>query len=196
MQTPLTSLIARAKQRGFTLLELLVGLIIAGILAAMAVPSFGNMLHDQRVANESNRLIGALNLARAEAAKRRRTMSLCPSTNGTACTGGSSWEDGYLLFTNLDADSPPVVDAVEAVVRIFEAAPDNISLRADTFELFISYAANTFSNTAGTFTICDHRGAADARGILINGVGRARISQDSDSDGKHEDRNGNDLACP
>ena len=187
---------SRAAQAGFTLLELLVGLTIAGVLAAMAIPSFTGMIHDQRIANESNRLVVGLNLARSEAAKRRRTISLCPSTNGTACSGATNWEAGYIVFVNDDADTPAAVDAGETVVRIFETAPGNVTLRSGDFTNFISYAATSFSNAAGTFTSCDQRGPSRARGVLINAVGRARVSGDANADGIHEDRNGNDLACP
>jgi len=184
-------------QFGFTLFELLVGVVVVSILAVLAVPNFSNLLRNQRIANESNQLMGALNLARVEAAKRRRTITLCPSTDGTSCTGGKNWENGYILFVNNDADSPPVVDTNENVLRIFPAADAGITLRASAnFEFSISVAATTFTNLAGTFTFCDQRGVSRARGILINAVGRARASQDTDGNEIHEDRDATDLACP
>ena len=180
---------------GFTLIELLVGLAIASILASMAVPSFGTLLHDQRLAGASEQLVVALSLARVEASKRRRTISLCPSTDGASCTGGDEWEQGYIIFVNTNGSSPPTVDTGDEVLRVVHAERADLTVRADTFASFINYAPTTFSNAAGTFTICDHRGPARARGVLLNAVGRPRTSQDTDKNGVHEDRNGNDLAC-
>jgi type IV fimbrial biogenesis protein FimT len=185
---------AQPRQYGFTLPELLIAVTVAAILASLAVPSFSTLLHDQRLSNETSQLMSMLNFARGEASRRRRTVSVCPSSNGTSCSG-TQWENGYIVFVNKDNDSPAVVDVGEDVVRIVGRGADNITMRADSFSSSLSYESTAFSTASGTFTVCDARGATSARSILINALGRPRRGSDTNNDGIEEDRNGTALSC-
>lgn len=61
-------------QRGFTLLELLLGLIVSGVLAHLAVPSFKNLLESQARHDMAQSLAQGLRYARAEAIVRNRSV--------------------------------------------------------------------------------------------------------------------------
>jgi len=60
--------------RGFTLVELLVTLVVAGLLLAVAVPSFNRLMVSSRLTTFANELVGRLALARTEAVKRGYTV--------------------------------------------------------------------------------------------------------------------------
>ena len=51
--------------------------------------------------------------AQSEAIKRNGVVSLCPSRDGTTCTPSGEWSAGWLIFVNLDRDSPAARDAGE-----------------------------------------------------------------------------------
>ena len=55
--------------KGFTLLEMMMVVVIMGIMLMVAVPSFTNMVQDQRVGSQVNDFIAALAQARSEAVK-------------------------------------------------------------------------------------------------------------------------------
>ncbi len=57
-------------ERGFTLLELIVTVVVASILLTVAVPSFTTLIRSNRAASEANALLTMLTLARSEAIKR------------------------------------------------------------------------------------------------------------------------------
>lgn len=59
-----------ARQTGVTAVELMVALVIVGIIAAMALPSFQTMLENARVRGSADALMSGLQLARAEAIRR------------------------------------------------------------------------------------------------------------------------------
>lgn len=72
------------QQRGFTLLELMLSLLIAAIIAVMVVPAFTTFLARQQLASDVNEMISLLSFARSEAIKQRRDISVIFSPPGTA----------------------------------------------------------------------------------------------------------------
>lgn len=87
------------RQRGFNIIELMVGITILGILLGVGVPSFTEMIRTNRLVEQTNSMVGALNYARSEALKRGFRVSACPGS-GSACSGGTDWNVGILVFTD------------------------------------------------------------------------------------------------
>lgn len=190
------------KCSGFTLTELIIVLVLAGIMVAIGLPQFGDMVKDNRRAAEVNRFVTSLNLARTEAIKRRTTITLCKSTNGTSCSPGGNWENGWIVFVNTDGDDAPAqVDAGETVLRASTAIGNDIAVTGfGDFIDHLSYGFNGYprlppGGAGGRFNFCDDRGATAARAVLVNNTGRARLSTDTDDDGIHEDETNTDLTC-
>jgi len=65
------------KDRGFTLIELMVTLAVAGILMVIAIPSFRNITLKNRLSTTANQFVDALNTARMEAVKRNDYAQFC-----------------------------------------------------------------------------------------------------------------------
>lgn len=89
-----------ASARGFTLLELMITILIVAILLTVGVPSFSSFIQNSRARALATDITAALNTARAEAVKRSETVRVCPSSNGTSCTG--AWEDGWIVQRTVD----------------------------------------------------------------------------------------------
>lgn len=86
------------RQHGFSLVELMVTIVVAGILVALAVPAFSNYILNQRIRNASFDFVSALSFARSEAVK--RNVSISVQRSGTAWGGGWSVviaSDGTLI---------------------------------------------------------------------------------------------------
>lgn len=84
----------KKKYRGFTLLELMVGIAVLGVMAAIAVPSFQTVVAGHAVRSCTMDLITALNTARADAVNLRRGATL----TAKATTSGNEWgEEGWSL---------------------------------------------------------------------------------------------------
>ena len=171
------------KQDGFTLLELLTTLAIAVIIVAWAVPSFRATVANNRIITQVNDIVTALNAARSESIKRGQTVTLCKSDDGSQCTNGSQWEDGWIVFSDQDSDG--AVDAGDdEVVLVNQGLLGGNTLRfldnGGSAINFRSYGATgRLRNGSGSdvFTLCDDRGAEYARTIHVNVAGRPRIAE-------------------
>ncbi len=69
------------RSAGFTLVELITVVAIMGILAALAGPSFTDMIARQRLRTGAFDLVGDLMLARSEAIKRGESVTVTPGDN-------------------------------------------------------------------------------------------------------------------
>ena len=86
--------------RGFSLIELMIALAVAGVLITLAIPAFTDTIRNNRLSAQANEFIYALKFARAEAIKRGVPVTICRSSNQTACTTGgtANWESGWIIF--------------------------------------------------------------------------------------------------
>src|SRR4051812_11877644 len=99
-------------QRGFSLIELMLTLVIAATLMGVAVPAFRGVVNSNRVLTQSNDIVAALNLARSEAITRNATITFCGAATATAttCSTTSPWVawvvlNGTTLLRGGDIDS-------------------------------------------------------------------------------------------
>ena len=195
----------RPRSRGASLLELLVTASVAGTLATLAVPSFGRLVQDQRRTTIVNELLASTMLARAEAARRGRSVVICGIDDangnrqfdmGELRCGGRDWSAGWLVAAWDDLDEDGRVDAPELAPPLQTYVPEapGVTVRAAGFGNAPGPAGTAALRPSdrlssnGTVTVCDRRGSSEARALVLSGNGRARIT-DTGADGQP-------LACP
>ena len=163
------------RSRGFTAVELLFTVAIAGIVTALAVPNFRDFLQNSRAAEQANALAGSLALARNEAVTRGVPVSVCSSTNNLTCAAVPDWSTGWIVFT--DAAAVGVVNVGDVVLRALPALPAGSVLTADAN--VVAYAPSGFLSTAAgvnfALDIPDCTGNHN-RNISVNLQGRAAVA--------------------
>lgn len=186
---------ASRHRRGFSLPELMVVLAILAITLLLAAPSFTSMIRDNQLTSSVFALRATLNVARAEAMARRSPVIACGSPDGLACNGTMDWSGGYLALVG--ADSGATVSATNpgaARLHWEEGLSAGISLTySGTFLRFDPMGVALGST--GIFVFCDLRGAAEARGLIVNPVGSVTAAIDDDGDGVVEDGAGSNVEC-
>ena len=81
----------RWRQRGFTLIELMVVVVLLAILSSIAGPSFRSFIGTMNSKSAAFDLIGDLTAARAEAIKRNAAVAITPV--------GGSWVNGWRVVS-------------------------------------------------------------------------------------------------
>lgn len=136
--------------RGFTLLELMVALTVAAILFGVGVPSFVDMVRNNRAAANVNELSAAFAIARSESARRGINVTVCRSTDGLAC--GADWAAGWIAFVDTaatDTAAPPVVGQV---LRVWGAMSGNAAVTTRAAGAAADVAWVRFRPRGGVFT--------------------------------------------
>ncbi|HEX8963611.1 MAG TPA: GspH/FimT family pseudopilin [Rhodocyclaceae bacterium] len=104
--------------RGFTIVELVFVLVIAGILAALAAPSFSQFIDAQRAKNAATDIYVALTRARSEALRLNQNVTLAPVSG--------NWASGWQITDS----AANVLDAHPALRNLTVTGPTNVVYRS------------------------------------------------------------------
>jgi len=170
----------RSGGSGFTLIEMLVLLAMVVVLQTLAAPALSGFVDSMRLTAGANSFLSSVHLARNEAAKRNARVVLCKSATGDACTRAGGWEQGWLVFH--DVNNNAALDAGEALLSREQALPRHIRFSGNSqLANYLSYtqtgAASLTSGAfqAGTLTLCAQSATrVEARQVIISSTGRPR----------------------
>ena len=155
---------------GFTLLELIITVGIIGVTTAIAVPSMGIYIKNERLTSQINTLVSHLAFARNQSITQSQQTVICISNNGLNCNG-TDWSDGWIVFADFDGNA--AVNNLETVFLVQQSLGGNTL--TSTIGTSVIYDNRGFAKTAvGTFSLCDDRLLANLKSIKISITGRVR----------------------
>lgn len=134
--------LAKTRQRlqaGFTLIELMITLAVAGILGMVAVPSFVQFQRNAQLSDATGNFIAAANAARANAMKRGMNTYLIPAS-------GTNWSSGWLVYTDTNWN------------QIYDAATDEVVLRHEGLSADITISTPNASTLASGYLLFNGSG--------------------------------------
>jgi len=191
---------------GFTLIELVVTMAVLIVLLVIGVPEFKRMTEGNRQVAAINAIVGDLNLARTEAVKGGRVITVCGSNDGATCNT-TNWESGWIVFTDINRNTAVDAGAGDILISRNDGLPAGLTLRSVQFDNadVLQYLPNGELLDAsgdgvddGTFIVCDTRvkDTTRARAANVTRLGRVAIARDTDSDNIRNDVTDNNVTCP
>lgn len=173
----------RSAQRGLTLIELLTTISIMVILLMLVAPSYHDIFLNTKLTNQANDFVSSLILARSEAIKGKIRVTVCKSSNGTACETTGTWETGWLVFR--DTNGSGSLDTGETVIQRGDPLNPGFRLVGETaVGNYVSYTSIGVPRLAsgdlqsGKLTLCRAGPNVGSRGRDIHIEATGRVSVD------------------
>ena len=178
-------------QAGFTLYELMITLVIAGVVLSFGMSNLSDFTKNGRMTATANDLHAAFHLARSEAARGKTNITICASAFPMAadadCDG--TWDQGYIVFVDsiLPSVSRDLVN--EPILRRHGALETGVTLAVANNATYFGFASSGLGrgNINGVpavtqIVMCDERGNEIAAGgnsaarlFVTTPLGRATI---------------------
>jgi len=167
---------------GFTLVEIMVTVVIVGIFASIALPSFARIIENNRINTATNELISNLLLTKSEALKRRNTVTLCPSINQSTCTNSADYSVGWIVFLDCDSDGDRDLGAIldcgvndaEEIIKVGDAF-DSVYMNNPTQQIRFGFSGRPDGDNS-TFDI--GKDASNlTKEVTVNRVGRVKAKK-------------------
>lgn len=156
---------ASGPPRGFTLLELMVTLLVAGVLIVVAVPGFTATLRQNRLLADADEFITALNLARSEAIKRGSPVRVQALATGGSNEWGGGWE-----IRVMEAGT-------ERTLRRFPGLDHRATLDSEQGLTRFDFQGSGRVGVSDTLVLCDDRSGETGRQFSIVTTGRVRMTR-------------------
>ena len=160
----------------------MITVLVAAIVVALGVPSFRELMANNRMTTSANALVTAFNLARSEAIKRNTRVKICsskrPPNGNWSCNSSDNWADGWVVFYDEDDDGTPGGDNAEELIRVSEGVGNLMTVTASTDHF--AYLSTGEIDVTGAFILCDGRGPGKGRAIEISPTGRVTVKSENE----------------
>ena len=183
---------------GFTLVEMLIVMAIAGVLVGIALPGFNFLLTGAKLDSGVDKIAQAVSKSRNLSLNNRgnERIVICPSTDhndpsvvNPSCnaTTETDYSDGWLVFIDCDADgifdgatnvcddidtAGSALDAPERIISIQPQFQDITLVSSDTNRIIFDRSGRTLSTT--NFTV--RKDGNDYATISVNNLGRMSVT--------------------
>lgn len=148
------------RQRGFSLIELMLTLVIAATLMGVAVPAFRGLVNSNRVITQSNDIVAALNLARSEAITRNTNITFCgaDTATSTTCSTTTPWV-AWVVLNGTTVVRGSDINSYSSTLKVTSANLTNNSVTFSSDGLARTNSAlmpaNAYVQVCTTFTKLD-----------------------------------------
>ncbi len=169
--------------KGFSLIELMVTIAIAGIAITIAIPGLSNFTLQMRVDNEVSEIQRLLMTTRNAAINSGFLARLCPLNEDNDCADNNGWAGRIGVVTS------------DGLIKEREAIEQGDLLQFTFNQVAYSPSGQLANNNTGAFKYCPQGNDELSRAVILALSGRTYLSNDLNGNGRDQDRDGNYISC-
>lgn len=162
-------------RQGFTLIELIVTLAVAAIIAAIGLPAMQQLINANRLNGQAEELSSAIQLARSEAVRTAAPVTICGSDDGTTCADSDEWSRMIIRGRNNLASD----EAASEVIAVYRDVTLPAGIQMSGPVAGVTFRPSGLSAAQATITLCipTTRPAQNQRVVTILISGAARTTR-------------------
>lgn len=171
--------------RGFTLIELMVGLAVLAIIIVVGIPSMSVFINSNRLTAQANDLLSALQLARSEAIRLNRNIIFCNTSDAATCNvSNGNWSAWLVLdpLSNTVLQTSGVLDDELSVMSDAGISQDRVIFNAMGLA---RNSANLRLSQNGVIRVCSVNAAEpNFRDVVFRSGGRTEVIRPESGSGE------------
>lgn len=166
------------KTTGFTLIELMVVVGIVSIMMMIAVPTLKQSMINNRLMFEAQSLYNIIIFSRTEAIRRNDYISVCPSINGTSCSG-KDYSKGTIVYLNSAMSG---LSTSSQIIKVYDgwSVGDKASFVVGN-DITFTGSGNSKTNTISSLLVCNP--TYNSYNLNINLIGKTTIIKNTGDGG-------------
>ncbi|WP_110946952.1 GspH/FimT family pseudopilin [Pseudomonas bohemica] len=155
------------RHKGLTLIELLVGLVLIGVVATLAAPAFAALVDSQRRQDTAQQLASSLRLARVEAILRSQPVIVQARE--------SDWSQGWRVYVDVNRNQFQDDDETVLVERSGHRNVKVVGNGRVAMRIGFDNTGRLLNNANGTLAVCLKDSPASHYQIAIAVTGRVTL---------------------
>lgn len=155
------------RHKGLTLIELLVGLVLIGVVATLAAPAFAALVDSQRRQDTAQQLASSLRLARVEAILRSQPVIVQARE--------SDWSQGWRVYVDVNRNQFQDDDETVLVERSGHRNVKVVGNSRVAMRIGFDNTGRLLNNANGTLAVCLKDSPASHYQIAIAVTGRVTL---------------------
>jgi type IV fimbrial biogenesis protein FimT len=160
------------RQRGVTLVEQIMVLVIVAVLSAIAIPALGRLLAHNQLQVAQMDFMAAMQNAREAAVTSGRSTLLCPTMDGKSCSIDGRWGNGWLLAHDVDRNGQP---DDQKTLYVGQGYNNKLAIRSGAGRRLVRFQPDgSAGGTNLTLLLCQPGNREPALSVVVANSGRVR----------------------
>jgi type IV fimbrial biogenesis protein FimT len=156
------------------LLELMVTVAVVAILLTIGIPSYQTTIRGNCAVSTANSLLALMTLARSEAERRSQTVTICPSSDGSTCSGSNAaWAAGAMAFSDINGNG--ALDSGETILKVIVPLSSCATVQSNLATNYLGFDGSGRLSTQGTFGVTPKGLTTALRNVIVSSPSKLRI---------------------